>query len=181
MHEGRLFRPQTPWSLPQGLRGPTSRAPPPKSPTAHARPHNARAASRSLGPQLHDAFLVFQWVPEGHAGDQVGSSWQRETSWTSETAPQSGRPPGATGTAVAVATAARHRAPEPGGPCSPRGRSEGGGGEVEAKPPTPRQDARLSGQAQRCSATKAQIRHNLALWRPCLQHLFPPGHTDSAV
>lgn len=76
---------------------------------------------------------------------QVGSSWHRETSWTSETAPQSGRPPGATGTAVAIATAARHRAPEPGGPCSPRGRSEGGGEERRRRSPPP--PARTPGSA----------------------------------
>lgn len=66
----------------------------------------------------------------------MDSSWQHETSWTSQTQPQSGRPPEATGTAVAVTTAAQHREPEPGGPCvsvgQPRPRpalhtGEGGG------------------------------------------------------
>lgn len=84
----------------------------------------------------------------------MGSSWQRETSWTSETAPQSGRPPGATGTAVAIATAARHRAPEPGGPCSPRGRSEGGGEERRRRSPPP--PARTPGSAVRLSGVRPQ-------------------------
>lgn len=153
-----------------------SAAPPPESPTTHARPHNARAASRSLGPQLHDAFLVFQWVPEGHATRWAAAGTARHPGQVRQRLRAAALPeqqgqlwlspqPHGTGRPSQVGPAL------PGG--GARGEGRRGGGEAPHPPP--------GRQAQRCSATKAQIRHNLALWRPCLQHLFPPGHTDSAV